>query len=871
LPQTWSMDYDQDLQGEIYEDAELRVDRPNPVYADAPYTVRGAECGDPGSHIHFTPGFLTNSTKGVYGNVGKVLVHEWAKLRWGVYEEHGYPGDKQFPMFFYKTIYTASGERQVLSYNFCANEKIYGYEQDVKTGGQCTRDADNLPDQNCMYYVSQQTSASSSYMALPYISSVQNFCDNTEENIHDTHLPTKQNLFCNGRSTWEVILESPDFANNTNLPIAGPAPPPKFTLVGSKLSSVNFVLVMDVSLSMQIGDPNDPVNTNGFRINAMVDAAKRWVKFDVPEGVKLGMVTFSDEENLRPFQDLIEINDASRDTLVDKLNGVFDLVEGKTCIGCALEMAAKYPTLLNNTLGGNILLITDGHQQCKDESTCTKVSEMIDLYVERNHRVVTIAMGPDADPEIEELAEKTGGKSYYVEDNGSTGTIDDAFGGSSTYQPGDTIGNTDIDVYQKDWDFDADRIKDTFDIDASIGRDLTFKLDVSREKATDECVEDIKIKFQIPGPTPTMKEEVFKCSKNNFGVFKKDMSDYQNPVPEGRWVYIIEKGSEKVSISVKVTAKAKDQSTDPILTKCWIATGSQAINSEMDLKLSVVADVRQGNKPVIGAKVKAIVERPSDASGNPYPEMEIELADNGAGADFIKNDGLYARFFTHYTGKGRYNVKCQVVGDDDTKVNEGFINNREGRTIPMAPGGTPMCCGSDTITPDSVLTKSGNFTRSAAGGAFQITVDITGNDITPPGKTNDLNAKFEDSSLKITFTSPGNDLDSQEPVARYIIKFSAENITAENFDKIGTEILEDDLNEGFTLTPVNGSLPVELSLMSGMFVEDTPYTLAMKAVDEANNTSPVSNIKQIFLQSAAPGVYLSLVFIIFNVFASLAF
>ena len=54
-----------------------------------------------------------------------------------------------------------------------------------------------------------------------------------------------------------------------------------------------------------------------------------------------------------------------------------------------------------------------------------------------------------------------------------------------------------------------------------------------------------------------------------------------------------------------------------------------------------------------------------------------------------------------------------------------------------------------------------------------------------------------------------------------------------------------------------------------MFVEDTPYTLAMMAVDAANNTSPVSNIKQIFLQSAAPEVYISLVFIVFNVFASL--
>ena len=34
--------------------------------------------------------------------MGKVVVHEWAKLRWGVFEEHGYPGDTRFPLFFYK-------------------------------------------------------------------------------------------------------------------------------------------------------------------------------------------------------------------------------------------------------------------------------------------------------------------------------------------------------------------------------------------------------------------------------------------------------------------------------------------------------------------------------------------------------------------------------------------------------------------------------------------------------------------------------------------------------------------------------------------------------------------------------------------------
>ena len=143
-----------------------------------------------------------------------------------------------------------------------------------------------------------------------------------------------------------------------------------------------------------------------------------------------------------------------------------------------------------------------------------------------------------------------------------------------------------------------------------------------------------------------MKEEKFMCSKDNLGVFKKDLSSYTspNPAPEGRWIYkIIKNSGEKVAISVKVTSKSRDPNSDPILSKCWIATGSQQINSEMDLKLSVVADVRQGNDPVIGAKVKAIVEMPSDADGNVLPPMEMELPDSGTGADFIKNDGIYSR------------------------------------------------------------------------------------------------------------------------------------------------------------------------------------------------------------------------------------
>ena len=57
LPQTWTnTPTDQDLQGEFFEAAEVRVDQRNSAYDTAPYTVRGSGCGEPGSYIHITPG-----------------------------------------------------------------------------------------------------------------------------------------------------------------------------------------------------------------------------------------------------------------------------------------------------------------------------------------------------------------------------------------------------------------------------------------------------------------------------------------------------------------------------------------------------------------------------------------------------------------------------------------------------------------------------------------------------------------------------------------------------------------------------------------------------------------------------------------------
>ena len=294
-------------------------------------------------------------------------------------------------------------------------------------------------------------------MALPYLSAVQNFCDDTEQQVHDADLPTKQNLYCDGRSTWDVILTSPDFAEDNNPPNNNLYDTqPEFVIVGSQMSAVSYVLVMDVSASM-LPDPFNP--QKGDRGKAMIEAGKRWVKYEIPDSVKLGMVIFSGETNVLPFQNMTEITDSSRTDLVTKMDELYNEFKGMTCIGCGLTLAANYPGLFNGNMGGNILLITDGHQECKDQQYCISVAEATDLMVQRNIRVVTIALGPEADPEIEDLASKTGGKSYYVEDNGSTGSFNDAFGGSTTYQPGDTMGNTDVNVYERDWTPDNKTIK----------------------------------------------------------------------------------------------------------------------------------------------------------------------------------------------------------------------------------------------------------------------------------------------------------------------------------------------------------------------------------------------------------------------------
>ena len=374
-------------------------------------------------------------------------------------------------------------------------------------------------------------------------------------------------------------------------------------------SSFKYVLVADVSLSM----------VEKERFIPMKNAAKRWISYDLSDDVSLGLVLFNELTEIGFNMTKVKDGRQMMINTIDKVNS-----SGQTCISCGLLTAASSEELLNNQ-AGVIVLLTDGKQNAN--GGVPSIDDAADVLVKNKVRVITIALGDEADSAIEDLAEKTGGKSFYVEDNSGPSDFNNAFSGSTTYQPGDTLGETDVTIYQKDWISQSEKkYQDVFEIDSSLGRNLTFRLEFTKSKtAVSECSQEMNITFI--NPNAEKSNEKFKCSKDNFGIFNKM---FEEGAPSGRWLYTIETDESFESMSIKITSKSRDEGTDPILTRCWINTGSQVLNGDIQIKLAAVAEVRQGNMPVIGANVKAYIEVPQQ-SGDTMPALELDLFDNGSG------------------------------------------------------------------------------------------------------------------------------------------------------------------------------------------------------------------------------------------------
>ena len=90
----------------------------------------------------------------------------------------------------------------------------------------------NLPDANCVFIpTGNNSNIKSSYMAAPFLSSVDHFSKNSDAQYQNNiHKPTKHNFMCNYKSVWDVIMENEDFVDTEPMNTSNPAPSTKFTI-----------------------------------------------------------------------------------------------------------------------------------------------------------------------------------------------------------------------------------------------------------------------------------------------------------------------------------------------------------------------------------------------------------------------------------------------------------------------------------------------------------------------------------------------------------------------------------------------------------------------------------------------------------------
>ncbi|XP_015272169.1 PREDICTED: epithelial chloride channel protein-like [Gekko japonicus] len=784
---------------ESYEKADVIVADPFLKYGDDPYTLQYGGCGEQGRYIHFTSNFLTNdSLHDVYGSRGRVLVHEWAHLRWGVFDE--YNNDAPF--------YPAGQNR--VEATRCSADVTGKYVFSTKDGKTRTCRYDHrtqVYEAGCQFVPDRKQSTPASIMYMQSLSSVIEFCNNNSHNINATNM---HNKLCKYRSTWEVIASSKDFASSS--PLSALPPDPTFSLLQTQ--DRVLCLVLDVSGSM----------ASYNRINRLKQAAEIFIRQIIETGSWVGIVTFNSAATIRT--DLQHItSDSVRDSLVCVLP---TSAGGGTKICSGVQKGFQvFLQKYKSTEGCEIILLTDG-----EDST---VSSCFGAVEQSGSIIHTIALGPSAAEELEMLANKTGGLRFSATDNLDSNSLIEAFTGISSRDG--NISQQAIQLESKGQNIKPmDWLDGTVSIDKTVGNDTYFIVTWS-------------VSVYPPGIFLTdpkgrkYRQTDFVIDNTNLHMARLKIN---GTAEAGDWSYAIQSthtaGAQVISMTV--TTRAASLTVPPVTVKSYLNKDTNNYPNPM----IIYAEVSQGFLPVIGANVTATVE---PASGT---VVELELYDTGSGADILKHDGIYSRYFTSFNGDGRYNIKIRVQGKDKTvrRVRRysqalyvpGYVEN----------GVIKMNMPRPEVSEDEIQPDIGNFSRIASGGSFVLAgAPPSGSspppDVFPPCKITDLEAQLEDDEFLLSWTAPGNDYDIGK-VERYEIKMSKNPLelrdatfhTAISVNTSGLTTEFAGIKQSFQFKPEN-------------FTKENGTTIyfAIRGIDDSNNVGEASNIaRTVVLVSTFP-------------------
>ncbi|XP_076054076.1 uncharacterized protein LOC143032832 [Oratosquilla oratoria] len=219
LPRGWEctgLDIGVQKEGETWENAALRMGPRHPIFGDTPWTQQTQGCGRQGDFVYLSEEFVQYLSD-VLGSQEHVLLHEWAKYRWGVFEEYGHLYDPVYPPSIrsqFETLdeiprlYPLSLLKETVTAwlpNYCTDRPLVAQPNQFGSPDECVQ------EENCVFLIDDKENEyiNSSLMSVPFLTGVSTFCD---DSTHVRDLPNKHNAFCNGKSVWSVINQHPDMS-----------------------------------------------------------------------------------------------------------------------------------------------------------------------------------------------------------------------------------------------------------------------------------------------------------------------------------------------------------------------------------------------------------------------------------------------------------------------------------------------------------------------------------------------------------------------------------------------------------------------------------------------------------------------------------
>ncbi|XP_041474476.1 calcium-activated chloride channel regulator 1-like [Lytechinus variegatus] len=839
IPSNWTTRPEYGSPGRLtFDMADIRVAQPNPLYAPGPYTHQVQGCGKPGSYIHFIEEFLTNpGYTSFYGPLGKVLVHEWGHLRWGLFNEYPDPvGDQNDIRHFYQSMEDGKYKPVVCSLGIDVTPMTIRSDEGRRRYVECQGDKDIGYEEGCMVTPRGPGSATGSIMtSLLIFEEISNFCDNDENdpgNLHNREAPNKHNRLCESRSAWEVMREHEDFKDNNSPPqeLSDVDIMPSFSLTQARSSDdCRIVLVIDTSGSMST---NDRITKAESASTAFIDLAT--------EGTWVGLVGFTDSTDI--IHGLIQVNSSTeRSSLLDSLNLV---ASGGTCIGCGLETGLQvlrdHPS--GDLAGADILLMTDGEDGGFATHTIRQTLQAEGV------RVHTVAIGDDAYGELNTVSLETGGRAFSYGDNDGSASLTTSLSETVRSCKGtQRVELCAIGAALGDGGVKSGHIY----IDPSIGSRTQFIVTYTEGS---DVTPGVTLTLTRPNNTTISTGS----PEYNDDVHRKVINVVIDGKAEsGRWFYQIENkypGTQSVTFSGYSSPNPEEAEEVTVINVKSYTSTSILDQSENVKALVTYAEVTKGSLPVINASIQASVERPGGDI------ITYDLLDNGAGADVTANDGVYSRSFLDYTGEGYYGVSISAENDGSAMVLVGsrgspampFINiTDDGYVVSdTSIGNYTIPLPGDNIFDNLVLEKAAPFTRSSSAGSTNVPTlpqNFTpGQDQFPPNRVHDLRVKLtslNDSSVVLTWTAPGDDLDTGTAVSYDIRVSHSSALISTNFSD-ATRVEFHQVLRGNMSSPKPFGSVEEYEIR----VEDVPgvtsfsYAFALRASDDAGLTSSVSNV-----------------------------